>query len=96
MFQCAMGPDRVASLAAFARATQSYWTSVFPRVSRELGHWRERALAIPDPALRAQALQALSKRGNMEGAAAFATFAPRARRGAVVRAAVAIMERRGE
>jgi tetraprenyl-beta-curcumene synthase len=89
MFQCAMGPDRVASLAAFARATQSYWTSVFPRVSRELGHWRERALAIPDPALRAQALQALSKRGNMEGAAAFATFAPRARRGAVVRAAVA-------
>jgi tetraprenyl-beta-curcumene synthase len=89
MFQCAMGPDRVASLAAFARATQSYWTSVFPRVSRELSHWRERALAIPDPALRAQALQALSKRGNMEGAAAFATFAPRARRGAVVRAAVA-------
>lgn len=89
MFPRAMGPDRVASLAAFARATQSYWTSVFPRVSRELGHWRERALDIPDPALRAQALQALSKRGNMEGAAAFATFAPRAHRGAVVRAAVA-------
>jgi tetraprenyl-beta-curcumene synthase len=36
-----------------------------------------------------QALEALEKRGNMEGAAAFATFVPREHRAAVVRATVA-------
>jgi tetraprenyl-beta-curcumene synthase len=89
MFPRAMGPDRVASVAAFACAGNSYWTSVFPRVCQELGRWRARALAIPDPVLRGIALQALAKRGNMEGAAAFATFAPRVHRQAAVRAAVA-------
>lgn len=84
-----MGFGRVASLTVFARAAQVYWTGVFPAVCRELRDWRSCALAIPDPALRALALQGLSKRGNMEGAAAFATFVPRARRRAVVRATVA-------
>ena len=78
-----------ASGATFARATRTYWGSVFPQVSRELETWRVRARAIPDPALRAQALEALGKRGNMEGAAAFATFVPREQRAAVVRATVA-------
>ncbi len=78
-----------ASGATFARAARVYWGSVFPRVSRELEIWRERACEIPDPALRAQALEALGKRGNMEGAAAFATFVPRKHRAAVVRATVA-------
>lgn len=78
-----------ASAALFVRAARSYWTSVFPQVAHELGRWRERAGEIPDPARRAQALEALAKRGNMEGAAAFATFVPRGHRAAVVRATVA-------
>ncbi len=83
------GSGRPASPAVFARATRTYWTSVFPQVGRELAMWRGKAHAIPDPALRAQALEALGKRGNMEGAAAFATFVPRQHRAAVVRATVA-------
>jgi tetraprenyl-beta-curcumene synthase len=52
--------------------------------------WRKRAEQIPDPALRACALQALNtKRGNIEGAAAFAVLAPRPRRRVVIRAEVA-------
>ncbi|HTC61073.1 MAG TPA: DUF2600 family protein [Solirubrobacteraceae bacterium] len=78
-----------ASGATFARATRTYWGSVFPQVRRELAGWRERAQEIPDPALRAQALEALEKRGNMEGAAAFATFVGHEQRSAVVRATVA-------
>lgn len=85
----ASGGGRLASAAVFARATGTYWGSVFPQVAHELAMWRERAHEIPDPALRAQALEALAKRGNMEGAAAFATFVGREQRPAVVRAAVA-------
>ncbi len=85
----AAGSERVASAALFARAARVYWLDVFPRVCRELECWRERAREIPDPALRMQALEGLDKRGNMEGAAAFATFVGRGRRGAVVRATVA-------
>lgn len=81
--------ERATSAALFVRAARTYWGSVFPQVSRELEMWRERAHEMPDPALRAQALEALSKRGNMEGAAAFATFVPREHRPAVVRATVA-------
>ncbi len=89
-----MGPrvspgDSAASAALFARAACTYWTDVFPRVGSELAHWRERARETPNPALRRQALEALEKRGNMEGAAAFATFVPRKHRAAVVRATVA-------
>jgi tetraprenyl-beta-curcumene synthase len=84
-----VGSDRVASAAVFARATQKYWMRVFPAVAHELGRWRERAHEIPDPTLRARAMEGLAKRGNMEGAAAFATFALPARRRAVVRGAVA-------
>jgi tetraprenyl-beta-curcumene synthase len=81
--------DSAASAALFARAAYTYWTGVFPQVGRELAHWRARAEEIHDPALRMQALEALEKRGNMEGAAAFATFVGREQRAAVVRAAVA-------
>jgi tetraprenyl-beta-curcumene synthase len=78
-----------ASAATFTRAIGIYWGNVFPQVNRELAIWRERAQEIPDQAMRRQALEALSKRGNMEGAAAFATFVPRKHRAAVVRATVA-------
>jgi tetraprenyl-beta-curcumene synthase len=74
----------------FASAARSYWLSVFPVVCRELRQWLSRAGEIPDPVLRELALEAQrSKRGNIEGAAAFAAFVPSARRTEVVRALVA-------
>jgi tetraprenyl-beta-curcumene synthase len=73
-----------------ARATPTYWCSVYPQVRRELADQRRRAAAIPRAPLRAVALEVLdSKRANIDGAAAFAVFAPRARRPAVIRAQVA-------
>jgi tetraprenyl-beta-curcumene synthase len=74
---------------AFAVAAVRYWLGVFPRVCRELRAARRRAQAIPDPELRAVALAALSKRGNIEGAAAFAALTPFRRRAAATRALVA-------
>jgi len=74
---------------AFRSTVGSYLASVLPRATRELGHWRRRASAIPDPVLRRLALDALAKRGNMEGAALFAILAPRGRRAQTVRALVA-------
>ncbi len=81
--------DRVALTIGFVDAARRYWIGVFPQVRRELSHWRERASEIPDPALSRLALHAQRKRGNLEGAAAFAAFAPRSNRAAVVRAVVA-------
>lgn len=81
--------ERLALAAAFTGAARRYWTGVFPHVRRELDHWRERAGEIPDPALRRLALDAQRKCGNVEGAAAFAAFTPRAHRATLVRAAVA-------
>ena len=81
--------DRVALAAGFADAARRYWLTVFPHVRRELRRWRERAGEIPDPVLRALAFDAQRKRGNIEGAAAFAAFASRPDRSAVVRALVA-------
>ncbi len=74
----------------FVGTALRYWLMIFPRTCVELRRWRERATSISDPTLRRLALEALQKRGNIEGAAAFAVFAPRARRGAVVRALVAL------
>jgi tetraprenyl-beta-curcumene synthase len=73
----------------FCATVASYLASILPRVTRELAHWRCAARRIPDPALRKLALDALSKRGNMEGAALFAVLAPRACRRETVRALVA-------
>lgn len=76
--------------ADFAGAARRYWLAVFPRVAVEIYRRRSRALRIPDPALRRFALEALDhKRGNLEGAAAFAAFVPRASRPAVIKALVA-------
>ena len=85
----AMEGEGTAFALTFARAARGYWLGVFPAISRELRRRRRQAREIPDPVLRSQALAALAKRGNMEGAAAFATFAPRAHRDAVIRASVA-------
>jgi tetraprenyl-beta-curcumene synthase len=66
-----------------------YGTSVLPVARRELSHWRNRAEEIPDATLRRHAIASLQKRGNMEGAALFGAFAPRATRAQAVRALVA-------
>jgi tetraprenyl-beta-curcumene synthase len=75
--------------AAFCSTAVRYLLEILPRVTRELARLQARARTIPDPALRSLALDALAKRGNMEGAALFAVLAPRAHRGEAVRALVA-------
>jgi tetraprenyl-beta-curcumene synthase len=74
---------------AFGGTVWRYLTTVLPSVARELHHWRSQALKIPDPVLRSLALESLSKRGNIEGAALFAVLAPRGHRRETVRALVA-------
>ncbi len=76
---------------AFVRAALVYWLGVFPQVAREIGHRRRRARIVPDAGLRDIALRILrTKRSNLEGAAAFATFAPRRHRAHVIRAQVGV------
>jgi tetraprenyl-beta-curcumene synthase len=76
-------------IATFAAAALRYWLAVYPRTQGELRRWRRRAARISDPLLRQAALDALAKRSNVEGAAAFAAAVRGRRRGAVVRALVA-------
>ncbi len=83
------GASGIRGAAAFLRAAPVYWCAVYPQVCAELAWQRRRAEAIPDPRLRRTALHVLqSKRSNVDGAAAFAAFAPAARRAAVIRAQV--------
>jgi tetraprenyl-beta-curcumene synthase len=81
--------DDLALAATFTSTVVRYLTTVLPAVTRELRHWQTEARLIPDPALRANALEALGKRGNIEGAALFAVRAPRSHRRQSVRALVA-------
>ncbi len=78
--------NRAALAGTFTRAAFNYWTGVFPRVCLHIARWQRLAQRIPDPELRRLALAALAKRGNIEGAAAFAAFAPRAQRARVTMA----------
>ncbi len=80
---------RLVLTATFVRAAVVYWMDVFPRVCLHIARWRRLARRIPDPVLRRLAFEALAKRGNMEGAAAFAAFAPRKHRGEATLAASA-------
>jgi tetraprenyl-beta-curcumene synthase len=82
---------RGAALAAsFAGAAWRYWLGLFPRVCAERRRRRARALEIPDPLLRRVAVESQRKWGNVEGAAAFAAFAPRRHRGAAARAMMSL------
>jgi tetraprenyl-beta-curcumene synthase len=81
--------ERIALGGTFAGAALRFWLIVFPTVNRELSRLKRRAQEIPDPRIREVALQALEKRGNIEGAAAFAAFAPRRFRRQTIRALVA-------
>jgi tetraprenyl-beta-curcumene synthase len=85
-----MARERRTLAAAFLGAARCYWLCVFPRVRLEVRRWRRQAGEIPDPVLRRLALAThQAKWGNIEGAAAFAAFLPRARRAIAVRALVA-------
>lgn len=73
--------ERAGLELTFAKAAFTYWTVVYPRVRALLARWERLALRIPDPELRRLVLGALrEKHTNIEGAAAFATFAPSAQR----------------
>jgi tetraprenyl-beta-curcumene synthase len=70
----------------FTRSALRYWLAIFPQVCRDLRKWRRRAQEIPDPGLRSAALESLIvKRGDLEGAVAFAVCAPRPLRRRLVR-----------
>jgi tetraprenyl-beta-curcumene synthase len=86
----ALGCRRIIRATAFVRAAHLYWLGVFPHVQSELTAWRRRAEQIPDDVLRGAAFDALTtKRADLEGAVAFAVFAPQSIRGHVVRAITA-------
>jgi tetraprenyl-beta-curcumene synthase len=79
--------ERIALAATFTHAALSYWLTVFPRVCVYIARWQRLARRIPDPVLRHLALAAIvEKRGNIEGAAAFAAFVPWRRRAAATMA----------
>jgi tetraprenyl-beta-curcumene synthase len=76
---------------ALVRANARFWPTVFPDVRRELREWDRCAHAIPDPALRSQALAKLQhERFNTEVAATLATLVPPVRRRDATEAIVAL------
>lgn len=78
MGRCCRELRRIALLYRFLTTASRYWIGVYPVIRGELRQWRARAAAIPDPGLRKLAFEAHGgKRGNLEGAAAFAVFVPR-------------------
>ncbi len=81
--------ERLELARVFSDTVLRYLLLVLPLVSRELSHWRAKAAEIPSPSLRRSAAEALAKRGNIEGAALFATLAPASQRRSTVRALVA-------
>jgi tetraprenyl-beta-curcumene synthase len=81
--------ERLALAHVFAVTVSRYLLAILPQVTRERARWRTLAAAIPDERLRATAVESLRKRGNIEGAALFATLAPAAQRHTTVRALVA-------
>jgi tetraprenyl-beta-curcumene synthase len=79
---------RAALAGSFAGAARRYWLGVFPGVCAERRRREARAQEIPDQMLRQVVVDALRKWGNIEGASAFAAFAPRRHRAAAARAMV--------
>lgn len=78
------------ALGAFADFACRYWLRVFLCARCEARLGKRRAAAISDVALRAVALATLAREaGNLEGAAAFAAFAPRRTRRRAIRVLVA-------
>jgi tetraprenyl-beta-curcumene synthase len=61
---------------ALAAVIVRYLTTIQPHAHRELARWRQRAHAIPDPALRAHVLRPFDADMSAQGAALFAVLAP--------------------
>jgi tetraprenyl-beta-curcumene synthase len=71
-------PRRVRESLALALMMTRYWLNAHPVLRADMRAWQRRAAAIPDPALRANALTTLSgERLNAAGAALFATLVRR-------------------
>jgi tetraprenyl-beta-curcumene synthase len=91
--ECALPDRQLTARAGFALALANarYWTTVAPITRAQLRHWEQRAQAIPDPVLKALALEKLREEHfNAEVASTLATLAPRAHRAGVVEAVVAL------
>lgn len=72
-------------MIALVRALALFAVSIVPSVRVQLRAWERVARTIPDPTLRASALNSLrDKASNAEAAAVFATLAPRRRRREVI------------
>ena len=80
--------DRVALAGVFVLLAMRYWLTVFPPTSLQIRRLRREAADIPHADYRRLALAALSKRSNLEGAAAFAALVPRSARANATRALV--------
>jgi tetraprenyl-beta-curcumene synthase len=81
---------RGASARLFASAASRYWLGVFPAAHGAKRRLLERAESIPDPLLRAAALDSHRDKGaNSEGLAALAVLAPAENRTDVARSLVA-------
>jgi tetraprenyl-beta-curcumene synthase len=79
------------TMLALVVANVRYWSTIAPVVRVELEHWRRRARAIPDVALRERALAKLEhERFHADGGAMLATLAPRVHRRDAVEAIVAL------
>ena len=71
-------PLCASQIASLLRATARELVWGLPAVAHEVETWRVRASRIPDPTIRADALDALqSKRPNIDGAALFWTLPDR-------------------
>jgi tetraprenyl-beta-curcumene synthase len=76
----------VREAGALLTAGIAYWLTIYPSTRLEIRRCRRRASAIGDPALRAHALEKLTKeRLNPEAATLFAVLAPWRRRGRLIR-----------
>jgi tetraprenyl-beta-curcumene synthase len=81
--------DRRRPAWALAAVIVRYLTTIQPHAQRELARWRCRALAIPDPCLRAHVVRPFEADQSAIGAALFAVLAPWQQQRSLVRLLVA-------
>jgi tetraprenyl-beta-curcumene synthase len=78
--------SQIRDMFALIRAGITYWFIIVPRARHEIWCWKRYARLIPDPTLKRQALDKLSKETfNPEAAAFFTLLAPKASRSRLVR-----------